>query len=476
MASSIQSAGAANQSAIDLTQLDANELLRRYRQRELSPVQVTEAILERISYTQPLFNAYRHVDHESALVQARASEERWARRQNLGPLDGVPVGIKDLLHVKGWPTRKGSLATSSQCQIEDSPVAARLRETGAVLLGKTQTAEFGWKGLTETQLGGVTRNAWSREHASGGSSGGAAVAAALGLGPLQIGTDGGGSIRGPAAVNGVFGFKPSYGRVAVYPTPLNGDLFHIGPITRSVKDAARLLNIVAAPDVRDWTSLPDVGHDWLEDVDDEPMQLKGLRVAYAPTLYGIDVHPDIRQATDRVARQLASLGAIVQTVDPGIEDPAAILNALAAERAQRLIREIGTEGLLKVDPDILASVDRARSITVAELVDAREHRAALAAQWRRFFLKHQILITPVQSQPVPALGTAPPVPFLSAFNLTQQPASSVPIGLDSRGLPIGLQVVGGQLADGLVLRVSRALEQASPFPRLSAAATLPRAG
>jgi aspartyl-tRNA(Asn)/glutamyl-tRNA(Gln) amidotransferase subunit A len=361
MASSSQSADASKRPATDLTQLDATELLRRYRQRELSPVQVTEAILDRISYTQPLYNAYRHVDHESALAQAKASEERWARRANLGPLDGVPVGIKDLLHVKGWPTRKGSLATSSQCQLEEAPVAARLRETGAVLLGKTQTAEFGWKGLTETKLAGVTRNAWSREHASGGSSGGAAVAAALGLGPLQIGTDGGGSIRGPAAVNGVFGFKPSYGRVAVYPTPLNGDLFHIGSITRSVRDAARLLNVIAAPDVRDWTSLPDAGHDWLEDVADEQLQLKGLRVAYAPTLYGIDVHPEIRQATDRVAKLLASLGAIVQTVDPGTDDPAAILNALAAERAQRLIREIGNKGLQQMDPDVRASVERAPS-------------------------------------------------------------------------------------------------------------------
>lgn len=188
----------------------------------------------------------------------------------------------------GFPTRKGSLATSEKILAEDSPPAARLRESGAVILGKTQTAEFGLRGLTETKLGGVTTNAWDREYASGGSSGGAAVSAALGLGPLQVGTDGGGSIRGPASVNGVFGFKPTFGRVAGYPH--NGSLFHIGPITRSVKDAALLLNVIAAPDVRDWTSLPGDGRDWTSDLDSG---VKGLRIGYSRTLGYLTVDPGI---------------------------------------------------------------------------------------------------------------------------------------------------------------------------------------
>lgn len=446
--------------------LDTGEVLRRYRQRSLSPVELTQAVLARIDRHQPTHNAWRHIDHEGALAGAKASEQRWAQGRPLGPLDGVPVGFKDLLHVRGWPTRKGSLATSPRCQEEDSPVAARLRETGAVFLGKTQTAEFGWTGLTESELGGITRNAWHTDHASGGSSGGAAVAAALGLG-LQIGTDGGGSIRGPAATNGVFGFKPSYGRVPGHPSALNGNLFHIGPITLTVTDAARLLNVVAWPDVRDWTSLPASDHNWLEDIADAQTEsLRGLRVAYAPTLYGIAVHAEIRAAVDRTVRRLADLGAQVRVVQPDIANPEPILRVLAAERSQRLLREVGPEGLQRVAPNIRAAVAQAERYTLADVIEAHEQRAAFAVQWRRFFKDADLLVTPVQSDLVPRVGTAPPVPFLGTFNLTQQPAASAPIGLDSRGLPLAAHLVGGPWQDAVVLRASRALERAQPFPKI----------
>jgi len=452
----------------ELHLLDTSQLLTLYRQHAVSPVEVTQAVLKRIEALQPKFNAFRFVDAESALANAKASEARWLQGRVLGPLDGIPVAIKDLLHVRGWPTRKGSLATSDNCQTEDAPVAARLRETGAVLLGKTQTAEYGWKGLTETRLAGITRNAWNADYASSGSSGGAAVAAALGLGPLQVGTDGGGSIRAPAAVNGVFGFKPSYGRVAGYPSALNGNLFHIGPITRTVRDAARLLNVIAAPDVRDWTSLPESGIDWTEGLDDPALNLKGIRVAYARTLYRTPVHADIARLVDKAVAQLAAQGAIVEEVDPGIEDPSPILAVFAAERAERLLREIGEKGLEQVDPSIRAAVISSKRYTIADLVEAQERRAALAVQLRRFHQRYTLLVTPVQAQPVPLVGAAPSAPFLSAFNLTQQPAASVPAGLDSRGLPVGLQIVGPPLGDALVLRASRAYELAAPFARVAA--------
>jgi len=283
--------------ANDLTQLSASELLALYRNKAASPVEVTKAVLARISNLQPHYNAYRAVDADAALVQAKASETRWQRGAPQGVLDGVPAGFKDLLNVQGFPTRKGSLASPDKVQTEDSPVAARLRESGAIILGKTQTAEFGWKGLTETKLAGVTPNAWDRQYASGGSSGGAAVSAALGLGPLQIGTDGGGSIRQPASVNGVFGFKPTYGRVAGYPAAHNGTLFHLGPLTRTVTDAALLLNVIAAPDVRDWTSLPSDGRDWTANLNDG---IKGLRIAYSRTLGYIKSIPvSLRSSTAR---------------------------------------------------------------------------------------------------------------------------------------------------------------------------------
>ena len=445
----------------DLTQLSAHELIALYRSRSASPFEVVNAILARITLLQPHFNSFRVIDSGMALSQARASEERWHRGTPQGLLDGVPVGFKDLLNVQGFPTRKGSLATSDKPQTEDSPAAARLRESGAILFGKTQTAEFGWKGLTETKLAGVTPNAWDRQYASGGSSGGAAVSAALGLGPLQVGTDGGGSIRQPASVNGVFGFKPTYGRVAGYPAAHNGTLFHVGPLTRTVTDAALLLNVIAAPDVRDWTSLPSDGRDWTAGLNDG---IKGLRIAYSRTLGYIKVDSGIAAIIDRAVSQLKELGAIVEEVDPGFADPTPILDALAAERAMRLRRDIGDTGVALLDPAIRASLEKAEQHTLAEVVLANEQRGALAVQMRRFHQRYDLLVTPVTSQPVPRVGTVPPAPFLSAFNLTQQPAASVPVGFDVNGLPVGLHIVGAQYNDALVLRAARAFETAQPFP------------
>lgn len=449
--------------ANDLTQLSANELLALYRNKAASPVEVTKAVLARISNLQPHYNAYRAVDADAALVQAKASEARWQRSAPQGVLDGVPAGFKDLLNVQGFPTRKGSLASPDKVQTEDSPVAARLRESGAIILGKTQTAEFGWKGLTETKLAGVTPNAWDRQYASGGSSGGAAVSAALGLGPLQIGTDGGGSIRQPASVNGVFGFKPTYGRVAGYPAAHNGTLFHIGPLTRTVTDAALLLNVIAAPDVRDWTSLPSDGRDWTANLNDG---IKGLRIAYSRTLGYIKVDPGIAAIIDHAVARLTELGAIVEEVDPGFANPAPILEVLAAERAIRLLRDIGDAGVALLDPGIRASLEKAERHTLAEVVEANQRRGELAVQLRRFHQKYDLLVTPVTSQPVPHLGTAPEAPFLSPFNLTQQPAASIPAGFDVNGLPVGLHIVGAQYNDALVLRAARVFETIQPFPAL----------
>jgi aspartyl-tRNA(Asn)/glutamyl-tRNA(Gln) amidotransferase subunit A len=443
----------------DPTQFSASELIAAYRSKALSPVEVVAATLKRIGELQPHFNAYRAVDAEGALAQARASEARWSKGGPLGMLDGVPVGFKDLLNVRGFPTRKGSLATPDVVQQEDSPPAARLRESGAVILGKTQTAEFGLKGLTETKLAGVTPNAWDRSYVSGGSSGGAAVAAALGLGPLQVGTDGGGSIRSPAAVNGVFGFKPTFGRVAGYPH--NGSLFHIGPITRTVTDAALLLNVIGKPDARDWTSLPSDGRDWRDGLDSG---VKGLRIAYSRTLGYIQVDLGVAAVVDRAVARLAELGAIVEEADPGFSDPSAIIDAINAERAIRLRRDIGDAGLELIDPGIRKRVERLERTTLAEVVEANERRTELGIRLRRFHEKYDLLVTPVQSKPVPRLGVAPETPFAFPFNITQQPAASAPAGFDNNGLPVGLHIVGPQFGDATVLRLARAFENLQPFP------------
>lgn len=444
----------------DLTLLSASELIALYRSEAASPVDVTEAVLARIELLQPHFNSYRAVDAQSALAQARASEARWSRGAPQSQIDGVPVGFKDLLNVQGFPTRKGSLATLDKVVAEDSPPAARLREAGAVILGKTQTAEFGLRGLTETKLGGVTPNAWDRQYASGGSSGGAAVAAAVGLGPLQVGTDGGGSIRNPASVNGVFGFKPTFGRVAGYPH--NGSLFHIGPITRTVTDAALLLNVIAAPDVRDWTSVPSNGRDWTADLD---AGVKGLRIGYSRTLGYLTVDPGIIAVIDRAVARLADLGAIVEEADPGFRDPSPIIDAINSERAIRLRREIGDAGLELIDPVIRARVEKLERHTLADVVEANERRTELAILMRRFHQRYDLLVTPVSSKPVPRIGTAPETPFAFPFNITQQPAASAPAGFDANGLPVGLQIVGPQYGDAVVLRASKAFERSQPFSK-----------
>jgi aspartyl-tRNA(Asn)/glutamyl-tRNA(Gln) amidotransferase subunit A len=437
----------------------ASVLLSLYRKRALSPVETLRAILDRIEATQAVYNAYRLVDADGALAQARASEQRWLRGEALSDVDGIPVAFKDLLHVRGWPTRKGSLATPDTPQEEDAPAAARLREGGAVLLGKTNTAEFGWGMSTITELAGATRNAWSTEHSATGSSGGAATAAALGLGPLHVATDGGGSIRVPAAVNGVFGFKPSFGRVPGFPPAHNNTLFHVGPITRTVSDAALLLNIISGYDPRDWSSLPQTGRDWRIGLNDG---VRGLRIAYSRTLGYIEVAPHVVTALDRAVNVFRELGAIVEEVDPGFADPRPILDVFAAERAIRLKREIPAERFHLIEESIRQAVERAAPYSLTDFVTASEQRQALAVQLRHFHEQYDLLLTPVLADTVPKLGERANAPFSVPFNLTQQPAASVPAGLDEQGLPIGLHIVGPAHRDDLVLRAARAFEAAQP--------------
>src|SRR5450432_1950651 len=241
----------------ELAYTSATELVRRYRARELSPVEVTQAVLARIRELNTRLNAFCLIDEAGALASARASEARWMKSAPIGCVDGVPASIKDLILTRGWPTLRGSRTVDREGPwLEDGPATARLRENGAVLLGKTCTPEFGWKGTTDSALTGITRNPWNREKTPGGSSGGSAAALAARFSPLALGTDGGGSIRIPASFSGVFGLKPSFGRVPAYPLSPFGTVAHVGPQARSVEDLALMLTVMSRPDARDWTSLP----------------------------------------------------------------------------------------------------------------------------------------------------------------------------------------------------------------------------
>src|SRR5918993_2294955 len=308
----------------DIAFLPATELLKLYRARELSPVEATEAALHQIELHNPRVNAYCLVDAEQALAQARQSEERYRRGRPRGRLDGVPASIKDLILTRGWPTLRGSRTLDpNQEWREDAPLVARLREHGAVLLGKTTTPEYGWKGVTDSPLTGFTGNPWALTRTAGGSSGGSAAAVASGMGPLSVGTDGGGSVRIPVAFCGIVGLKPTFGRIPLWPASPFGTLAHAGPMARTVPDAALMLNALAEPDVRDWTSLPPDDVDYVAALEGG---VEGLRVAFSPDLGYVSVQPDVQEAVRAAVQAFEDMGAEVEQTDPGFQDPLEFFN------------------------------------------------------------------------------------------------------------------------------------------------------
>jgi aspartyl-tRNA(Asn)/glutamyl-tRNA(Gln) amidotransferase subunit A len=456
----------------DLTQHTAEQLLALYREGAASPVEVTRQVLQRIAKLNPVLNAFCLVDEEAALKSAGVSEQRWqAHRHNgsaVGALEGVPASIKDLLLTRGWSTLRGSRTVNPQQNWDvDAPVTARLREAGAVLLGKTTTPEFGCKGETNSLLTGISRNPWNTAHTPGGSSGGASAAVSAGLGPLAIGTDGAGSVRIPAAFCGNVGMKPSFGRIPAYPLSPFGSVAHLGPHAMSVTDVALMMNTITRPDARDWTALPFDNIDYTAGLKDG---VKGLRVAYSPTLgYAKNVHPDIAAAVKKAASYLAQLGAQVEQVDPGIEDPLDITTGLWFAGAYQVWRTLSKEQQALTDPDFAAQAALGERLDVNAVHQLNQRRGLLGSHLRQFMQRFDLILTP--STAVPAFKALPAghsamnseamlgwTPFSYPFNLSQQPAISLPCGLTADGLPMGVQLVGPMFADALVLRAAKALE------------------
>lgn len=459
----------------DLTQCTASELVGLYRRRAASPVEAAQAVLDRIEGAGRALNAFSLVAADEALRSARESEARWRRQEPVGPLDGVPASIKDLILTKGWPTTRGSRTVDPAQPWEvDAPATARLREAGAVLLGKTTTPEFGCKGETNSPLTGITRNPWDLSRSPGGSSGGTAAAVAAGLGPLSVGTDGAGSVRIPAAFCGNVGFKPSFGRVPAYPLSLFGTVAHLGPHTMSVTDAALLMNVLAKPDPRDWTSLPPTDVDHTAGLDDG---VAGLRVAFSPTLgYAQGIHPEVATAVAAAAAELADAGAVVEAVDPGLDDPLEVSTGLWFSGSWTIWNTLSPEQRAVTDPDFAAQAEFGSGLSNLEVQRLVLRRGELGSMMRQWMTHVDLLVTPTVA--VPAFEARPAghtpmnpesmlgwTPFSYPFNLTQQPACTIPCGLTSDGLPIGLQLVGPMFADALVLRAARAYEQRHPVPR-----------
>src|ERR1700726_590612 len=362
----------------------ATRLLALYRSRQLSPVEVIEHTLRRLETYETAINAFVLYDPETGLAMARASEARWQKGEPQGLLDGVPVALKDTLLTRGWPRLLGSRTIDpNQAWDEDAPVTGRLRAEGAVFFGKTTTPEFGWKGVTDSPLSGVTRNPWNLERTPGGSSGGSAAAVLAGIGPLAVGTDAGGSIRIPAAFCGIVGHKPTFGRGAAYPPSAFGDVAHVGPLTRTVDDAALMLDAMKGPDSRDWHSLTDDGIAYRERV--KQGSLQGKRVALSPTLGYHEPEPAVRRAVENAAKVFAELGAIVEPADPFTECPMPVFETLALGGFWALLRAQTPEKIAVMDPGLVAMCRRGEAVTQPQFVDAIVKRTAFGQAVRRFF-------------------------------------------------------------------------------------------
>ena len=455
---------------------EAVELVERYRRKALSPVEVTQASLDAIDSYDATVNAFVLVDQEGALAAAKESEARWHAGEPLGPGDGVPTSIKDALWTRGWPTLRGSAVIDAAGPWdEDAPCVARLRETGAVILGKTTTPEYSWKGVTDSLKYGVTGNPWDPTKTSGGSSGGSATAVGLGMGPWSVGTDGGGSVRIPAAFTGTVALKPTYGLIPLYPPSAFGTLSHAGPMTRTVRDAAALMDVITAFDARDWSAMPTPATSFLSGLDDG---VAGLRIAYSPNLGFVHNDPEVEAAVRAAVEALVSAGAEVDEVDPGFSDPVEAFHVLWFSGEAKVLEAYGAlDGLAdRIDPGLHRTATLGASYSASDFLDATAARMTLGQLMGRFHQTYDVLVTP--TLPLPAFpvgqdvpdGSASPdwtswTPYTYPFNLTQQPALSVPCGFTSAGLPIGLHIVGARHTDALVLRVGQAYQSATDWHR-----------
>ena len=457
----------------DVCYLSALELAAAYRARSLTPSEVTDAVLCQIERVNPAVNAFVTVIADAARAGAEEADRRFAEGRVRGPLDGIPLGIKDLSPTAGIRTTRGSLLHEHEVPTQDAPIVARLKQAGAIILGKTNTPEFGWKSPTDNRLFGPTRNPWDLERTAAGSSGGSAAAVACGMGPLATGGDGGGSIRQPASFCGVFGIKPTLGLVPTFPPSLVGDFVSEGPLSRSVRDSAMMLDVIAGLDQRDIYSVPAPDVDFVAACDGG---IAGLRVAWSPDLGYATVDPAVREIAGRAALRFAALGAEVEEAAPGWPDPYELFHTLFYSLVGGTIDAMSPEEQAQVDPGLRRIMEAGRGVSAFDISRAQRLRNELQLTAAAFFERYDLLLTPTMTLPPFPVGIDfPPevdgqpvtgmqwTAFTFPFNLTGSPAASVPAGWTADGLPIGLQVVGRRWEDSLVLRACAAFEAIQPW-------------
>jgi aspartyl-tRNA(Asn)/glutamyl-tRNA(Gln) amidotransferase subunit A len=451
----------------------ATELARLIRWKTVSPLEVTRAILDRIEQVNPALNAFCTVIADQALDAARAAEDAVVRGTPLGPLHGIPVSIKDLALTAGVRTMFGSYVFERRVPDTDAPFVRRLRAAGAILIGKTTSPEFGWKAIGDSPLTGITRNPWNPGFTSGGSSAGAGAAAAAGLGPLHQGSDGAGSIRIPSSFCGIYGLKPTYGRVPIWPVSNNDSATHSGPMVRTVADAALMLSAMAGPDAWDGTCLEGAPADYVGLLD---RGIKGLRVAFSPNLDGLRVDPDVAAVVRDAVGAFPGLGARVEEVKPGFADTEQVIRTMWSCHYAGNYAQYVDEWGSRMDPGLLACIEQGRRYSAVDYLQARAQRLAFWDSVRPLFDTYDLLLTPTVSVTALPVGRINPehwpqhawdwLPWASfsyPFNFTGHPAATVPAGFTAAGLPVGLQIVGRRFADLTVLQASAAFEQARPW-------------
>jgi aspartyl-tRNA(Asn)/glutamyl-tRNA(Gln) amidotransferase subunit A len=458
-------------SATDPVLMNAEDLLAHYARRTLSPVEVLQALTERVARLNPRLNAFA-VMNPAALEAAGQSEARWRAGRPMGMLDGVPVTVKDLVDLAGFPTRRGSRLSDTAPVADDAPLVLGLKAEGAVILGKTTTTEFGWKSPGDCPLHGITRNPWNTDYTTGGSSSGAGAAAAAAFGPLHLGTDAGGSVRIPAAWCGVVGLKPTFGRVPQWPLGAFAPVAVAGPMTRTVRDAALMLSAIARHDLRDPFSLPDDPRDWRNGIEEGVAELR-VAVLRRPG-FDAPVNWEGIAAVEQAAQLLTEAGAEVEEADPGLPDTRAIFSRVWGVALARLVASFPETRRHMLDQGLLEVAAANADVTGLDMMTAEAMRIESAHAMARFHQRYDLVLCPTvpNGPPLAEAPTVNPVqslwenwaPWTFAFNLTRQPAITVPMGFTAAGLPRSVQLVAAMYRDDLVLRAARTLEVAQPFP------------
>jgi aspartyl-tRNA(Asn)/glutamyl-tRNA(Gln) amidotransferase subunit A len=455
----------------EISFLPVTDLVEAFRDKRLSPVEAMRAVFDRIHRYQSAINAFTLTCEQDALAAARESEARWSKGAPLGALDGVPISVKDTLMAKGFPFRRGSKATPTAPAMESAPIVDRCLEQGAIIIGITTTPEFGAGPVTISPLTGITRNPWDLNKNAGGSSGGAAASVAAGMCYVGLATDAGGSIRIPSAFCGTVGFKVTGGLIPIHPPSAAGPLSCNGPIVRSARELPLLLRIFTAFDERDPEAFIPAGLDFEKAV----AGVKGKRIAFSRTLgYAAHVDAQVADRVEAAVRVLEGQGAIVEACDPGISDPIGVYLKLFYSGFAYAARNFTPEQFDLMGEVLRGVVTEGRKLTLADYLEAHDARRALARKMQQFHRKYDLLITPTVAVPAFAADRWFPEEFANAsntrawtpygypFNLTQQPAVSIPCGFTDQGLPVGLQIVGRRFGDTDVLEAALAYEAAQP--------------